>query len=185
MRRVEALVSKDAFKSLAAERALVSTLTSTLKVQPDQLVERVERLLGQLKTAERQIATLTAAQLRTQTAKFLENTKRFGPYEVVAEELPDVAAGDLRTIASELRDKAGDRPVVIALVSGSDEKRAAVVSATASARTSGAHAGKLIGTLCSALGGRGGGKPDLAQGGATGPADVTAAFAAMTGDLAG
>ncbi|MFP5415782.1 MAG: alanine--tRNA ligase, partial [Actinomycetes bacterium] len=63
LRRVEALVSADAFQRFAAERALVGTLADTLKTQPDQIVDRVERLLAQLKAAERQIADLRTREL--------------------------------------------------------------------------------------------------------------------------
>ena len=53
VRRVEALVAQDAFERFAAERALVATLTDSLRVQPEQLAERVDKLLGQLKLAEK------------------------------------------------------------------------------------------------------------------------------------
>ena len=62
-RRVEALVSTDAFSHLAAERALVNELTTMLKVQPDQLAERVGKLAADLKDAERRLAQARTKEL--------------------------------------------------------------------------------------------------------------------------
>ena len=81
----------------------------------------------------------------------------------------------LRTLAADVRGKLGDRPGVVVLFGVDGEKVSFVVATTKAARDNGIAAGKLIGEFAAAVGGRGGGKPDLAQGGGTDPAGIDAA----------
>ncbi|WP_203566418.1 alanine--tRNA ligase [Aestuariimicrobium ganziense] len=183
-RRVEALVSTDAFNQLAAERALVSSLSDILRVQPDQLTDRVEKLVSQLKDAEKQIADLKSAQLAAGVDAILAKAGQVGPFVVVAEHLPSASGNDLRGVATDLRARLGDQPGVVALAGGTADKPALVVATTAAARELGAKAGALIGVGAQVLGGRGGGKDDLAQGGGTDGAAVSQALEAIRSELA-
>ncbi|MFZ2480739.1 MAG: alanine--tRNA ligase, partial [Propioniciclava sp.] len=133
IRRVEALVSTDAFTQFASERALVSTLADTLKTQPDQLVDRVERLLGQLKAAEKQIADLRQRELLGNLDALVAHAVQVGGVTFVAATLPGVSAGDVRTVAIGLRDKLAAQAAVIALVGG-QAKPVLLVATTAPAR---------------------------------------------------
>ena len=184
IRRVEALVSGDAFARFAAERALVSTLSDTLKTQPDQLVDRVEKLLAQLKGAEKQIADLRSQQLLGNLDELARTATDVGAVKLVAHAMPGVAGGDLRTLALGLRDKLSAEPAVIALVGG-EAKPVIIVATTEAARAAGAKAGRLVGVGAPALGGKGGGKDDLAQGGGSDAAGAPAALAAIRDALAG
>ncbi|SHJ84422.1 alanyl-tRNA synthetase [Tessaracoccus bendigoensis DSM 12906] len=182
VRRVEALVAADAFSKFAAERALVSTLTDTLRVQPDQLVGRVERLVTQLKDAEKQIARLNAEKLLASSATLVEQAETVGGVRYLGVSTPGVAGGDLRTLVLDLRERLGSGPAVVALIGGSD-KPTAVVATNEAARGLGLRAGQLIGLASAALGGKGGGKDDLAQGGGTDPAAAPMALAAVRSAL--
>ena len=163
-RRVEALVSTDAFSHLAAERALVSELSTLLKVQPDQLSDRVERLVLELKSAEKQIAQMKAAQLASSAAELVQSAKTVGGYDFIGKNFEGVDSSELRNLALQLRDKMTNRPAVIALLGGGT-KPALVVATTEAARELGAKAGALVAVGAAELGGKGGGKDDLAQGG--------------------
>ena len=184
IRRVEALVSTDAFKAFAAERALVSTLSDTLKTQPDQLADRVEKLLGQLKAAEKEIADLRAKELLGRVGELAASAVDAGPFTLVAQQLPGVGGGDLRTLALALRGTLAAQPAVIALVGG-DAKPVVTVVTTEAARAAGAKAGRLVGIAAAELGGRGGGKDDVAQGGGSDAAGAPRALAAIRTALAG
>ena len=181
-RRVEALVSGDAFNHLAGERALVSGLASILKVQPDQLSDRVEKLVAQLKDAERQIADLKAQQLAASAGEIIDSARSVGPVLLVAKHLEGVTAGDLRTLASDLRGRIAERAAVVALVGGTAEKPAIVVATTQAARDAGIKAGALVGLAAPLLGGKG--KDDLAQGGGTDASGAKPALSAIESDLA-
>jgi len=178
-RRVEALVSTDAFRHMAAERALVHTLTDALKVQPDQLVDRVERLVTQLKAAEKEIADLRSKEVLGQAGALADAAKDMWGIAYVGARVPGVGGNDLRTLAMQVRDKLGSRAGVVALIGGTDAKPAAVVATNEGARARGAKAGQLIAVGCEQLGGRGGGKDDLAQGGGTNGAGAEAALTAI------
>ena len=182
IRRVEALVSTDAFTQFASERALVSTLADTLKTQPDQLVDRVERLLGQLKAAEKQIADLRQRELLGNLDALVAHAVQVGGVTFVAATLPGVSAGDVRTVAIGLRDKLAAQAGVIALVGG-QAKPVLLVATTAPARERGVAAGRLVGVGAAQLGGKGGGKDDLAQGGGTDASRAEEALAAIRAAL--
>lgn len=184
IRRVEALVSEDAFAAFAAERALVATLSDTLKTQPDQLADRVEKLLAQLKAAERTIAELRAQQLLAGAAELAASATDAGPYRLVAHALPGTTGGDLRTLALALRDRMAAEPAVIVLVGG-DAKPAVTVVTTPAARALGAKAGALVGLAAAELGGRGGGRDDVASGGGTDAAGAERALSAVRAALGG
>jgi len=184
VRRVEALVAQDAFERFAAERALVATLTDSLRVQPEQLAERVDKLLGQLKSAEKQIAALQAEKLLARSGELAAAARRVGDVRLVAESLPGIAGGDLRTLALDIRERLGAEPAVVALFGGGSGKAAGVVATNAAARDLGVRAGQLISAACRAMGGKGGGKDDLAQGGGSDPAAAPKAITAVEEMLA-
>src|SRR5699024_7941352 len=97
-----------------------------------------------------------------------------------------IGAGDLRTLALDLRSRLGeDAPVVLALTGHEGGRAALVVATNAAAREQGLLAGSLLRTGAEAMGGRGGGKPDLAQGGGGEPARIPQALAAVRGALEG
>ncbi len=164
LRRVEAFVSQDAFAHLAKERALVAGLADLLKVQPDQVSDRVAKLVAQVKAAEKEIADLRTRELLGNVPGLVAAAETVGGYQLVARHLPGTAGDDLRTLATEVRGAFGARPGVVALIGG-DAKPVLIVATTGAARELGAKAGALVGVGASALGGRGGGRDDLAQGG--------------------
>jgi alanyl-tRNA synthetase len=177
VRRVEAFVSQDAFSHLARERALVTNLTDLLKVQPDQLVERIERMLVQLKSAEKTINDLNAASALAQAGDLVTKAINVDGIKVLAERVT-VTGNDLRTLALDLRARLGSDSVTC-LVGGPDDKPSIVVATGDGARAKGLSAGSLVGVAAPVLGGRGGGKPDFAQGGGTNGAAAPAALDAV------
>jgi alanyl-tRNA synthetase len=181
---VEAFVSADAFAHLARERALVAGLADLLKVQPDQLNDRVARLIAQVKAAEKEIAALRSRELLADVPALVAAATTVGAYQLVSKHLPDVMADDLRSLAIEVRNAFGPRPGVVALVGGS-EKPVLIVATTDAARTLGAKAGVLVSVGALALGGRGGGRDDLAQGGGSDASAAPAALTAISTALAG
>jgi alanyl-tRNA synthetase len=177
VRRVEALVSQDAFAHLARERALVANLTDILKVQPDQLVERIERIVAQLKTAEKTITDLNAAKALSQAGDLVGKAVDVEGVKVLTERV-SVSGNDVRTLALDLRARLGADSVVC-LIGGTDDKPALVVATGDGARAMGIGAGSLVGIAAPEIGGRGGGKDDFAQGGGTNGAASAAAFDAV------
>jgi len=184
VRRVEALVSQDAFAAFARERALVATLADALKVQPDQLRERVERMVAQLRAAEKEIAELRGRELLANVSALAASAVAVGPFALVARERRGVCGGDLRSLGREVRTALGARPGVVALVGG-DAKPVVTVVTNEAARALGAKAGHLVALAATRLGGRGGGRDDVAQGGGSDASGAASALEAVREALAG
>jgi alanyl-tRNA synthetase len=151
----------------------------------EELPERVRSLTQRMKDMEKQLATLRGQQLQAEAGRLVENAQDLHGVRVLLHDAGEgVAAGDLRTLATDLRARLGeDAPVVVA-VAGHESGRAALVIATsAGARDLGLAAGSLLRTGAEAMGGRGGGKPDLAQGGGGEPARIADALGAVRGAI--
>ena len=160
-------------------RAIVGQLTSTLKTPREQLPERIQSLVEQLKAAEKKIAAFEAQKLSGRVPALVENATRVGAYRVVAEDLGVLGSADeLRSLANTVRERLGADAAVVALAARVNDKPAVIVATNPAARDAGAKAGVLAKQAAATLGGGGGGKDDLAQGGGT---DVAAIGAALQG----
>ncbi|WP_058234055.1 alanine--tRNA ligase [Devriesea agamarum] len=171
VRRVDALVGLTARRFQAKEHALVSQLADLLKVSSDDLPERIQALTTRLKETEKELAALRSAQLQAQAASIAQSVEDLNGVRLIAYDAGDgIAAADLRTLTLDLRARLGDdTPGVVAVV-GSDAGKAALVVATnSSAREASWRAGVVLKSAAQAMGGRGGGKDDMAQGGGGDP----------------
>jgi alanyl-tRNA synthetase len=179
-RRVEALVGLDAFRSLAAERAIVSQLTSTLKTPRDQLPARIAELTSSLKAAEKKIASFEAKALGDRLPSLVSAAAKIGEQTVVAESLGTAAsADDVRSLALQVRERLGTAAGVVALGADIGGRAIVIVATNDAARAAGAKAGALAKAAASALGGGGGGRDDIAQGGGTDASALGAALDAV------
>jgi alanyl-tRNA synthetase len=186
IRRVEALVGLDAFRFLAREHVLVAQLAEQFKARPEELPERIGSVLEKLRVAEKELEKLRGAQLLSSAGTFAEQAEDVAGVALIALATPDgVSGADLRTLAGEVRNRLGARPGVVALFSADGPKVSFVVATTATARDQGLAAGKLVPAFAPAIDGRGGGKPDLAQGGGGNPAGVADAVRLLRAALAG
>jgi alanyl-tRNA synthetase len=167
VRRVEAFVGIEAFRYLAKERSLVMGLSEALRVQPDQLPDRINRLLAQLKAAEKQIADLKSQTVLSDVNSIVAKSHDMWGVGYIAHRADGVAGNDLRTLALEIRNRIQTTPSVVAVVGGPVDKPSVVIVTTEGARDRGLDAGELVRVAAETLGGRGGGKPDIGQGGGT------------------
>ena len=186
VRRVEALVGLDAFRFLAKEHVLVSQLAEQFKAKPEELPERIGGVVERLRQAERELEKVRADAVLSSAGALADSAEDVGGTALVAAAVPGgVAPADLRALASDVRGRLGARPGVVALFGADDAGKVSfVVATTAAARDAGLAAGKLVPVFAPAVGGRGGGKPDLAQGGGTDPSGVPAAIDALRRELA-
>ena len=179
VRRVEAFVGMEAFRHLAKERSLVHGLAQTLKVQPDQLTDRVAKMVAQLKESEKEIADLRSKNLLADVNSIIARSHDMWGVGYIRHRADGVAGGDLRKLASEIQNRTRDTARVVCVIGGTAEKPAVVVATTAGARDRGLNAGELVGVACETLGGRGGGNAELAQGGGSDASKIDAAFVAV------
>ncbi|MDR6868557.1 alanyl-tRNA synthetase [Microbacterium resistens] len=183
-RRVEALVGQNAFRDLAAERAIVSQLTASLKTPRDQLTSRITDLAAQLKAAEKRIAQFEAAERAGRAPAIAQSATTVGSFRLVAHDLGEVsAADDVRDIALSVRDALGAGAAVAAIAGAVGGRPMVVIAANEAARSAGAKAGALAKIAAGVLGGGGGGRDDVAQGGGSDVSALPAAFSAIEQEL--
>jgi alanyl-tRNA synthetase len=170
VRRVEALVGTDAYDFAAREHVLVSQLTDTLKARPEELPERVANLVAQLRDAQKEIDRHRATQVQQAAAEAAQAPRDVFGVNVVTRDAGESAPDDLRTFALDVRGRMpGERPAVVAVGGVVKGRPQLVVVTNEEARRWGLAAGDLVRTGAAVLGGNGGGKPDVAQGGGTEP----------------
>ncbi|WP_222263603.1 alanine--tRNA ligase [Modestobacter marinus] len=177
-RRVEAAVGLEGFRYLARERDLVRQLADLLKTPQDGLVERVGGMLTRLRDADRELADLRAQQTVAAAGELAAAARDVGGVAVVTGSPAGLTGGDLRSLALDVRVRLGEQPAAVVLASAADGKVALIAAITPAAQQRGLSANDLLKAAAGPVGGRGGGKPDVAQGGGTDPAGIPAALAA-------
>src|SRR5687768_6916056 len=178
-RRVEAVVGLEGFRYLARERDLVRQLADLLKAPQDGLVERVSGMLARLRDVDKELAELRAQQNLAAAGSLAASAHDVGGVTVVTGSPAGLGGGDLRTLALDVRGRLSDAtPVVVLLASESGGKVALVAALNPAALARGLSANDLLRAAAPPVGGRGGGKADVAQGGGTDPAGIPAALQA-------
>ena len=167
VRRIEALVGLDAFRFLARESVLVNQLSEQLKAPREQLPERISGVLTRLRDAERELQRLRAARLLESAAQIAASAADINGIALVAHRVPDgTDADDLRKLALDVRGRLPrSRPAVVMMVSVPADRPVVVIAVNETGQDAGLSAGHLVGIAARALGGGGGGRPDVAQGG--------------------
>jgi alanyl-tRNA synthetase len=177
-RRVEAVVGLEGFRYLARERDLVRQLADLLKSPQDGLVERVSGMLSRLRDVDKELAELRAQQSVAAAGQLAAGARDVDGVAVVTGSPAGLSGGDLRTLALDIRGRLADRPAVVLLASESDGKVALVAALNPAALDRGLSANDVLKAAAGPVGGRGGGKADVAQGGGTDPAGIPAALQA-------
>ncbi len=167
VRRVEALVGIDAFRFLARESALVGQLSEQLKARREELPERISSIVTRLRDAERDLQRIQSAALLGNAGELASGAQDVAGASYVAYQVPDGTPADgIRKVALDVRDRlAPDRPGVVVVAGVPADRPTVVVAINDAARAAGLKAGQLVLTATGVLGGRGGGKDDIAQGG--------------------
>ena len=167
VRRVEALVGADAYRFLAREHVLVAQLSEALKVRPEQLPERVDDIVERLRSAEKEIEKVRVAQLLAAGGQLAARRETWSASSVVAHRADGAGGGDVRTLALDVR---GRLPAAARRGGGHRRRDGKVVGRRRRQRRGprrGVSANELVRAVGPLLGGRGGGKDDVAQGGGT------------------
>jgi alanyl-tRNA synthetase len=190
VRRIEALVGIDAFRFLARESTLVSQLSEQFKTPREQLPERISAVVNRLRDADRELQRLRAARLLESAGEIAAGAEDVNGIALVAHRVPDgTEPDDIRRLALDVRGRVSrERPAVAAVIGVPADKPVVVIAVNEAGRGAGLSAGSLVGTAARALGGNGGGKPDVAQGGGAPVSDsrpgvIDEAFEAVRGAL--
>ncbi len=162
VRRIEAVAGEPAVKfvhQLEEERA---RLAAKLKVSPAELSKRIDTLLKQLKEAQQEIENLKRQLSRGGLEGLLSQVKEIDGVKLLAAKVEAKDAKMLREMGDFLRNRLGSGVVILASPTDGKVQLLAMVTKDLASKI---HAGKIISALASLVGGRGGGRPEMAQGG--------------------
>lgn len=163
IRRIEALTGRAADAYLRQRRETVDRIASLLQVQADQVETRIEQVLQDLTAARRQITQYQRNEAQTQALSLVQQAQDIAGIPVIAATVSAPDAKVLRDMGEMIRGKLPQGVVVLASDLG--ERIALQVNIDPALTKRGLHAGKIAGTVGERLGGKGGGRPDSAQGG--------------------
>src|SRR4029077_20099536 len=158
---------------------LVAQLSEALKARPEELPERVNDMAERLRAAEKALEQTRIAQLLSQGAELAADAADVNGVRLISLRIDGADAGDGRTMALNLRSRLSqDQPGAAVLVGVKDGKVAVVVATNDRARDRGVKANDVLAEVMPLVGGRGGGKDDVAQGGGSDTSRVDEALAA-------
>ena len=174
VRRVEAVAGGAAVAAVARQERVLREIGDILKTSPADAPERLRKLLDEQRALEKQLAALEARLARSRAEDLVAAAREVGGVAVVAGRVDGLDPDGLRALADTLRDRLGSGVVCVGSVA---DGRVHLVAAVTKDLTRRFPAGKLIQEVAAAVGGRGGGRPDLAQAGGPDPSRLDAALA--------
>ena len=173
VRRVEALTGEAAVRQYQQTTDAVARLAHITGVAEPELVEHVEKLLTRERNLEKQVEHLKNKVAQSAVGSLESQARTVKDVKVLAVSLDGMDRAQLRALADSLRNKWKTAVVVLA---STEDSTVSIVSAVTKDLTGKIHAGKLVGSVAQAVGGKGGGRPDMAEGGGKDPGALPAAL---------
>jgi alanyl-tRNA synthetase len=181
IRRIEAVTGDNALAYLRSLEHTVNGLAGSLKVAPQDVPSRVASVLDQVRALEKEVAALKGRLASSQGDELLAKAVDVKGLKVLAATLEGADAKALRETMDKLKDKLKSAAIVLAAVEGGKVQIAAGVTPDNVAKV---KAGELVNFVAQQVGGKGGGKPDMAMAGGTDPKNLGAALASVQGWVA-
>jgi alanyl-tRNA synthetase len=181
VRRVEAVTGLTALSYVQGMEDTLGGVAGTLKVTPSEVPARVDAILTQVRDLEKQLAALKGKLASAQGDELLAQAVDIKGLKVLAVRLEGADAKTLRDTMDKLKDKLKTAAIVLAAVDGDKVQLAAGVTADSVGKV---KAGELVNFVAQQVGGKGGGKPDMAMAGGTDASKLGAALASVQGWVA-
>ncbi|MFT4197547.1 MAG: alanine--tRNA ligase [Pseudoxanthomonas sp.] len=182
VRRIEAVTGQGALDHVAAEERRLAEAAGLLGGSPSELVDKLRHLADKQKRLERELEGLRARAASGAIADLAGQAQAIDGVKVLAARLEGFDAKALREAVDRLKQQLGDAVIVLA---GAEGGKAALVAGVNGAATGRVRAGELLGHVTSQIGGKGGGRPDLAQGGGEDGPALASALQGVAGWVAG
>jgi alanyl-tRNA synthetase len=176
VRRIEATTGDRALAWLDANTERLERIAGLVRASPEEAERRVEQMAARVRALEKEIEQFRAKLSATQGDAVLDAVKEIRGVKVLATRLEGVDAKGLRDALDRFKDKLGNAAIVLASVDGD---RVALIAGVTKDLTARVKAGELVNVVASKVGGKGGGRPDMAQAGGNDPSHLDAALAAV------
>ena len=178
-RRIEAVTSMGAIEYVDERLAQLDEVAAALKARPSAVADRVEQLQQDLRTANHKLEAALTGAGSNQVAEALKSAVQLNGYSCVIAKLEGLSGKELRSAWDGIRDASDGQPVACVIASATaDGKVSLLAGATDSAVAAGFSAGDIVKEIAELVGGRGGGKPAMAQAGGSNAAGIDAALEA-------
>jgi len=175
VRRIEAVTGENALAWVAELQGRVSAAAAALKAQPTELVSKLSALLDAQKVLEKELAAARAKLAVGQGDELLAKAVTVKGVKLLAAQV-EADANGLRTLHDQLKQKLGSG---IVLLGAASEGKASLIAGVTADLTGKVKAGELVNFVAGQVGGKGGGRPDMAQAGGTQPEHLTIAVASV------
>jgi alanyl-tRNA synthetase len=182
VRRIEAITGEGALQRFQGAQKELARVASLIHAPESELVEQVEKLLAKEKSLEQQLAQLKNKAAQAEAATLETQARDIKGVKVLAAQVDGFDRQQLRTLVDSLRNKWKTAVVVLATV---EDGSVAIVSGVTKDLTAKVHAGKLAGSVAQAVGGKGGGRPDMAEAGGKDVSELPAALSQVYATIEG
>ncbi len=176
VRRIEAVTGEGAWSLILQDQQRIQSLAAQFKAKPEQVLEKVAQLNEKLKQAEKELELMKAQKAAAQGGDLISAAKSIGSVTLISAKLEGVDAKILRETLDQLKNKIGSGVVVLACVEGEKVSLAAGVTKDLVGEY---KAGELVNFVAQQVGGKGGGRPDMAMAGGTDASKLHQALASV------
>ena len=176
IRRIEAVTGEGAIALLHRQSDLLQDVAHLVKGDTNNLADKVRAVLDRSKMLERELQQLKDQQAAQESASLSSNAKLVNGVKLLVSQLDNVEPKMLRTMVDDLKNQLGS--AIIVLATTADDKVSLIVGVTKDL-TSKVKAGELIADIAQQVGGKGGGRPDMAQAGGTNVQALPSALASV------
>jgi alanyl-tRNA synthetase len=173
VRRIEAITGEGALHKFQNAQSELSRVAEAVRASESDVVEHVEKLVAREKSLEHEVHQLKNKMAQAQAGDLERQARDVGGVKVVSARLDGFDRAQLRTLVDSLRNKLKSAVVVLA---SAEDSNVSIVSGVTKDLTAKVHAGKLAGAVAQAVGGKGGGRPDMAEAGGKDPSALAAAL---------
>ncbi len=177
VRRLEAVTGLGALAWANDTDALLEDVAGRVKASRDSLPQRVEQLLERQRELEKELKKFKQEAGAQQGGDLAASAQQIGPLKLVAAALDGVDGKALREMVDDLKNRLGSAVIVLAAVNG---QKVALTVGVSQDQTGSVKAGELVNHVAGQIGGKGGGRPDMAQAGGNQPENLPAALASVT-----
>lgn len=176
VRRIEAVTGEAALKVFKQAEQRLQAIMQMVKAKPEEIADRVKQMQDQVKTLEKQVQQLQLKLAQGGGAQEADAVKNIAGMQVLIKQVDGIDNKTMRDMLDQQKNKLGSGVIVLASVV---ENKVQLITGVTKDLVDKVHAGELISFIAAQVGGKGGGRPDMAQAGGTEPAKLNQALASV------